>query len=80
MELKRYKLGDLVEVSRGTSLAGEYYATEGELIRLTLGNFDYQRGGFKHNTSKDNIYFSGKVKDEYILNEGDIITDMNPES
>ena len=80
MELKRYKLGDLMEVSRGTSLAGEFYATEGELIRLTLGNFDYQRGGFKHNTSKDNIYFLGKVKEEYILNEGDIITPLTEQT
>ena len=69
-----------MEVSRGTSLAGEFYATEGELIRLTLGNFDYQRGGFKHNTSKDNIYFSGKVKEEYILNEGDIITPLTEQT
>lgn len=69
-----------MEVSRGTSLIGEFYDTEGELIRLTLGNFDYQRGGFKHNTSKDNIYFSGKVKDEYILNEGDIITPLTEQT
>ncbi len=69
-----------MEVSRGTILAGEFYATEGELIRLTLGNFDYQRGGFKHNTSKDNIYFSGKVKEEYILNEGDIITPLTEQT
>lgn len=28
MELKQYKLGDLMEVSRGMSLSGEYYATQ----------------------------------------------------
>ena len=57
MKLTKYKLGDLLEVTRGASLAGEYYASEGNLIRLTLGHFDYQNGGFKENTSKDNLYF-----------------------
>ena len=74
IELKEYKLGDLLEVSRGTTLSGEYYATEGELVRLTLGHFDYMNGGFKENTSKDNLFFSGPVKKEFILKKGDIIT------
>ena len=41
MELKKYKLGKLMDVKRGTSLAGEHYTTSGEYIRLTCGNFDY---------------------------------------
>ena len=73
MELREYKLGELLDVTRGASLSGEYYAKEGELIRLTLGHFDYVNGGFKENTSKDNLYFIGDVKEEFILNEGDII-------
>ncbi len=80
MELKEYKLGQLLDVSRGASLSGEYYATEGEHIRLTLGHFDYQNGGFKENTSKDNLYFTGVVKDEFILNEGDIITPLTEQT
>lgn len=27
--LQKYKLGELIDVRRGASLAGEYYATEG---------------------------------------------------
>ena len=42
MELKKYKLGDLAQVTRGASLSGEYYATQGNYIRLTCGNFDYR--------------------------------------
>ena len=80
MKLQRYKLGELVDVTRGTSLSGEYYSTEGSLIRLTLGNFDYSKGGFKANTSKDNIFFTGEVKPEYILNEGDIITPLTEQT
>ena len=47
MELKKYKLGEILDVTRGASLSGEFYATEGEYIRLTCGNFDYQNNCFK---------------------------------
>lgn len=80
MELKEYKLGELLDVTRGASLTGEYYATEGEHIRLTLGHFDYVNGGFKENTSKDNLFFTGNVKEEFILNEGDIITPLTEQT
>ena len=79
-KLKKYKLGELIDVCRGTSLSGEYYATEGDLIRLTLGNFDYQGGGFKDNTSKNDLYFTGLVKPEFILSEGDIITPLTEQT
>lgn len=80
MKLTRYKLGELIDVSRGTSLPGEYYSSSGTQIRLTLGNFDYANGGFKENTSKENIYYSGVVKQEYILDEGDIITPLTEQT
>lgn len=79
-ELKRYKLGELIEVTRGASLAGENYATEGELMRLTLGHFDFQNGGFKNNTSKDNLFFNGEVKPQFILKKGDIITPLTEQT
>ena len=72
----KVKLKDILSVKRGTSLSGQYYATSGDKIRLTLGNFNYPNGGFKTNTSKDNIYFSAPVKSEYILKKGDIITPL----
>lgn len=80
MDLKEYKLGELLDVTRGTTLSGEYYATEGEHIRLTLGHFDYINGGFKENTTKDNLYFTGTVREEFILNEGDIITPLTEQT
>ncbi|WP_304479742.1 restriction endonuclease subunit S [uncultured Duncaniella sp.] len=80
MKLTRYKLSELIDVRRGASLAGEYYATEGELMRLTLGHFDYQGGGFKDNTSKNDLYFTGPVKPEFILSEGDIITPLTEQT
>ena len=74
--MKKIKLGDVLDVKRGTSLSGDYYATSGDLVRLTLGNFNYPDNGFKNNTSKDDIYFSGTVKKEFVLNKGDIITPL----
>ena len=47
MKLQKYKLGELLDVKRGASLTGEYYATSGNYIRLTCGNFDYKNNSFK---------------------------------
>ncbi len=80
MKLSKYKLGDLVEVTRGMSLSGQYYAEEGKLVRLTLGNFNLNGGGFKENTSKSDLYFTGEVKDEYVLKKGDIITPLTEQT
>lgn len=78
--MERFKLGELIDVTRGASLAGDNYATEGELVRLTLGNFDYQSNGFKQNSSKDNIFYNGDVDSSYILEEGDIITPLTEQA
>ena len=47
--MRKIKLGDILDVKRGASLSGEFYAEEGDKIRLTLGNFNYPSGGFKEN-------------------------------
>lgn len=70
------KLGNYLDIKRGPGLPSENYATEGSLIRLTLGNFNYPNGGFKNNASKQDIYYSGNVKKEYILKKGDFITPL----
>ena len=67
MELKKYKIGDLVQVTRGASLGGEFYATQGNYVRLTCGNFDYRNNCFKENQSKDNIYYTGVSKRSFYL-------------
>ena len=76
MAMTKIKLGDVLDVKRGASLSGDYYAKTGTLIRLTLGNFNYPGGGFKDNTAKDDIYYTGKVRSEFILKKGDIITPL----
>lgn len=80
MELKKYKLGEILDVTRGASLSGKFYATEGEYIRLTCGNFDYQNNCFKENKSKDNLYYIGEFKPEFLMKEGDIITPLTEQA
>lgn len=78
--LTRYKLSQLIDVTRGQSLAGEYYAEQGDVMRLTLANFDYQNGGFKEDSQKTDIYYTGTVKPQCLLNEGDIITPLTEQT
>ena len=80
MSLAKYKLGELIEVTRGASLSGFFYATEGKYIRLTCGNFDYQNNCFKRNTSKDNIFYVGEFNHKFLLKEGDIITPLTEQA
>ena len=80
MKLQKYKLGELLDVKRGASLTGEYYATSGNYIRLTCGNFDYKNNSFKINTSKDDLYYTGPVRDEFIMKKGDIITPLTEQA
>ena len=80
MKLQKYKLGELLDVKRGASLTGEYYATSGKYIRLTCGNFDYKNNSFKINTSKDDLYYTGPVRDEFIMKKGDIITPLTEQA
>lgn len=80
MELHECKLGDLIDVTRGQSLPGEFYSTEGEFIRLTCGNFDYVNNSFKENKSKEDLYYVGKIKPEFIMEKGDIITPLTEQA
>ena len=80
IKMTKYKLGDLIDVTRGMSLPGDKYAESGDLIRLTLGNFNIQGNGFKPNTSKTDLYYTGSVKKEFIMKKGDIITPLTEQT
>ena len=78
--MKKYKLGDLIEVTRGASLSGDFYASSGKYIRLTCGNFDYRNNSFKENTSKDNLFYTGVFRTEFLLEKGDLITPLTEQA
>jgi len=73
MKLTKHKLGELLDVTRGTSLSGEYFATQGVYV-------DYQNNCFKTNTSKDNLYYNGSFNPEFLMTEGDIITPLTEQA
>lgn len=75
-QLKHTTLGELLNVRRGMSLPGENYATSGEYKRLTLANFDYNNHCFKEDKSKDNLYYTGKIRPDCLLKKGAIITPL----
>ncbi len=79
-KLQRHKLSSLIDVKRGQSLSGDYYASEGEYIRLTLANFDYVNGGFKYDSQKSDLYYTGPIKQECLLKKGDIITPLTEQA
>ena len=79
-QMKKYKLGELIEVSRGASLSGDFYAVSGKYIRLTCGNFDYRNNCFKKNTSKDNLFYTGEFRAEFLLEKGDLITPLTEQA
>ena len=80
VNLKKCLLGELIAVTRGASLSGNYYSTKGEHIRLTCGNFDYHNNCFKENTSKDNLFYTGEFREEFLLEKGDIITPLTEQA
>ena len=74
------KLEKYLEIKRGPGLPSKFYSNSVILIRLTLGNFNYPNGGFKENDSKKDIYYTGIVKNEYILKKGDLITPLTEQT
>ena len=74
--MEKIKLGDVIDIRRGMTLPGEFYSETGEFIRLTAGNFDYINNCFKDNTSKSDIYYVGKIREDCLLKKGDMITPM----
>lgn len=47
---------------------------------MTCGNFDYRNNCFKDNTSKDNLFYTGEFKEEFLLEKGDIITPLTEQA
>jgi type I restriction enzyme S subunit len=68
------KLGDLFTIKHGYAFKGEHFGSEGSHVVLTPGNF-FDEGGFKRKDDKEKWY-SGKIPEEYILSQGDLLVAM----
>ena len=79
MNYTKYKLGELLQVTRGASLAGTGYADEGRYLRLTLANIR-EEGGFKPFKSTEGKYFTEAFDHRFIMRKGDLITPLTEQS
>ena len=79
MKFSKYKLGELLRVTRGASLPGTGYADEGRYLRLTLANF-HEEGGFKDFKSTQGKYFVEAFDNRFLMHKGDLITPLTEQS
>ena len=79
MKFSKHKLGELLRVTRGASLAGTGYADEGKFLRLTLANFN-EEGGFKEFKSTQGKYFTDAFDRRFLMHKGDLITPLTEQS
>ena len=79
MKAIKYKLGELLRVTRGASLPGTGYADSGRYLRLTLANFN-EEGGFKEFKSTQGKYFIETFDRRFLMHKGDLITPLTEQS
>ena len=79
MKFSKYKLGELLHVTRGASLPGTGYADEGRYLRLTLANF-HEEGRFKDFKSTQGKYFVEAFDNRFLMHKGDLITPLTEQS
>lgn len=71
-------LSDLVEIKHGFAFKSEYFASEGEHVLLTPGNF-FEEGGYRNRGGKQKHYV-GEIPRGYILNKGDFLIAMTEQA
>lgn len=74
MSWRELQLGDGIHVKHGFAFKGEYFASSGEYMVLTPGNF-LEKGGFRVRDGKERFYHADFPED-YLLAEGDLIVAM----
>lgn len=74
MSWSEVQLGDGIQVKHGFAFKGEHFASSGEYLVLTPGNF-LEKGGFRVRYGKERFYHAD-FPEEYLLTEGDLIVAM----
>lgn len=71
--MKKYRLGDIINIKHGYAFDGEHIVQEDNgIVLVTPGNFRIG-GGFQEDKCK---YFTGDIPDGYVLSAGDFIVTM----
>lgn len=74
MSWRELQLGEGIHVKHGFAFKGEYFASSGQYLVLTPGNF-LEKGGFRVRDGKERFYHADFPED-YLLAEGDLIVAM----
>jgi type I restriction enzyme S subunit len=72
------KLARLISIKHGFAFKSEFFASEGDHVLLTPGNF-FERGGFRHRGGKQKFY-EGEIPKGFVLNQGDLLMAMTEQA
>jgi restriction endonuclease S subunit len=71
-------LHNKIDIKHGFPFKSDFFASEGDYIVLTPGNF-LENGGFKREEGKEKYYISS-IPEEYLLKKGDLIVAMTEQA
>lgn len=64
-------LSELCDIKHGFAFKSEFFATDGDYVLLTPGNF-YESGGYRDRGEKQKFY-TGEIPPDYVLSKGDLL-------
>ncbi|MBN8745856.1 MAG: restriction endonuclease subunit S [Thiomonas arsenitoxydans] len=71
-------LQDLCDIKHGYAFEGEFFATAGQFVLLTPGNF-FETGGYRDRREKQK-FFVGEIPKEFVLPEGALLVAMTEQA
>jgi type I restriction enzyme, S subunit len=72
------RLFDLCDIRHGYAFDGEFFASAGDYVLLTPGNY-YESGGYRDRGEKQK-YFVGPIPGDYVLPEGCLLVAMTEQA
>lgn len=71
-------LAELCDIKHGFAFKSEFFASEGDYVVLTPGNF-YESGGYRDRGEKQK-YYSGEIPRGFVLDKGDLLVAMTEQA
>ncbi|MGA2323999.1 MAG: restriction endonuclease subunit S [Sedimentisphaerales bacterium] len=71
-------LSELCDIKHGFAFKSEFFASEGDYVLLTPGNF-YESGGYRYRGEKQK-YYIGEIPRDYVLSKGDLLVAMTEQA
>ncbi|TKB73602.1 MAG: restriction endonuclease subunit S [Nitrospira sp.] len=71
-------LSELCDIKHGFAFKSEFFASEGDYVLLTPGNF-YETGGYRDRGEKQK-YYTGEIPRDYVLGTGDLLVAMTEQA